>query len=1070
MSITTVGLGNYTTTLPPGELPVTDFNDTPISPLVTANVTGAVPTNGWSSSLSYPFFGDGFSSVMFANPLALKADGSGLAMGHSDSPRFIDGGPSDPASEGVKYEFTGAPDIKAGLSGLAAPDARLDGFGDWTVRAAWEDGGSKLDATFGNGLPFVYFERTGTADAVLTFSEHNENRVGQPTDPLVYTIGGVSGAYNGAGTDFVLPVDAGTGIANGPQVRISYDFNGDGGFDRTETFSLFPTDPADGWESYTQAQGLHSERGDFQDFTGGSIKVEIWNAIGDGDIMVATDTPAGDLPQSKIQVPFSNLQVAGTTGAVDALYLRGGAVAGGAPSALSPQAGTAITIDTTDTATGPDNSVPGWEGPGALWHQQDGVAGLTINGTHYGIFGPSGTTWQWTADGLASDLGGKDYFSLAVLPDNMLETLESFRQHAYSFVTDSRIDYEYDPATGTVRNVFTATTEMKETGADLSADPLMSLYRHQWLNTDAPLTDYTYQSPRGEMKVLSATQFTTETQASGLLPSLPDMGAYDRAQLVDDAYGEVLARPDPFPMEDTYWSGKEMGRLSELVHISNQIGHSEARDYFLDVVEAELQDWFDATDGTDKQFFYNSEWGTLQGYPASFSSETQINDHQFHYGYFVQAAATIAEFDPAWAAPDQWGGMVDLLIADVANPGRGDGMFPYLRNFDPYSGNSWASGHGAFASGNNQESSSEALNFATGVARWGAATGQPGLQDLGVYLHTIESNAVQQYWFDVDNAVFPQEFLYDAVGMIWGDGGDHRTFFSANPEMIHGINFLPVNGGSLYLGYDPAYVGAVYDEIVATRGGEPTVWRDLIWEYLALADPDAAMAKLLANPGYGPEEGESRAHTLHWVSNLQAMGQVERGITADTPFHAVFNKDGALTYVAYNPGDGDLDVAFSDGTVITVPGHSIASGDGVGDLTITHLTTAAPTDPVPDPAPDPTPDPAPDPTPDPAPDPDPTPDPTPAPPSANDLRLVGGNVLFAEALGEIAVPWAAGTHSVGAPNNPLVFTLDGLSGQYNGAQAGFDLALDAGSSVGNATEVRISYDFDGDGGFDRVET
>ena len=94
-----------------------------------------------------------------------------------------------------------------------------------------------------------------------------------------------------------------------------------------------------------------------------------------------------------------------------------------------------------------------------------------------------------------------------------------------------------------------------------------------------------------------------------------------------------------FPGEDTYWSGKEMGRLGELTHIANQVGHTDARDHFLGAIKDELEDWFDAGDGTDKQFFYNSDWGTLQGYPASFHSETQINDHQFHYGYFVQAAA-----------------------------------------------------------------------------------------------------------------------------------------------------------------------------------------------------------------------------------------------------------------------------------------------------------------------------------------------------------------------------------------------------------------------------------------------
>ena len=41
-------------------------------------------------------------------------------------------------------------------------------------------------------------------------------------------------------------------------------------------------------------------------------------------------------------------------------------------------------------------------------------------------------------------------------------------------------------------------------------------------------------------------------------------------------------------------------------------------------------------------------------------------------------------------------------------------------------GHSWASGHGAFASGNNHESSSEAMNFATAVMLWGEMTGDAG--------------------------------------------------------------------------------------------------------------------------------------------------------------------------------------------------------------------------------------------------------------------------------------------------------------------------------------------------------
>ena len=88
------------------------------------------------------------------------------------------------------------------------------------------------------------------------------------------------------------------------------------------------------------------------------------------------------------------------------------------------------------------------------------------------------------------------------------------------------------------------------------------------------------------------------------------------------------------------------------------------------------------------------------------------------------AAATVAQYDPAWASPSQWGGMVDLLIADANNWDRTDTRFPFLRSHDAYTGHSWAAGHGDFGDGNNQESSSESMNFATAAILWGEATGQ----------------------------------------------------------------------------------------------------------------------------------------------------------------------------------------------------------------------------------------------------------------------------------------------------------------------------------------------------------
>nr|BFE69227.1 hypothetical protein GCM10020092_025280 [Actinoplanes digitatis] len=75
--------------------------------------------------------------------------------------------------------------------------------------------------------------------------------------------------------------------------------------------------------------------------------------------------------------------------------------------------------------------------------------------------------------------------------------------------------------------------------------------------------------------------------------------------------------------------------------------------------------------------------------------------------------------------------MVDLLIRDANNYDRGDTRFPYLRDFDIYEGHDWASGHGAFGAGNNQESSSEGQNFANALIQWGQATGDSAVRDAG---------------------------------------------------------------------------------------------------------------------------------------------------------------------------------------------------------------------------------------------------------------------------------------------------------------------------------------------------
>ena len=109
-------------------------------------------------------------------------------------------------------------------------------------------------------------------------------------------------------TEFALYLDAGSHVANGTQARISYDFDGDGTFDRIETYWVFATNDLPGWEVYTQDGGHHAGLreavGAFSDFAGGTLQLEVWNTFGGADVAMLTDATAAGV-QSWIRIPFA---------------------------------------------------------------------------------------------------------------------------------------------------------------------------------------------------------------------------------------------------------------------------------------------------------------------------------------------------------------------------------------------------------------------------------------------------------------------------------------------------------------------------------------------------------------------------------------------------------------------------------------------------------------------------------------------------------------------------------------------------------------------------------------------
>ncbi|GAB3708081.1 glycosyl hydrolase [Nocardiopsis oceani] len=553
-----------------------------------------------------------------------------------------------------------------------------------------------------------------------------------------------------------------------------------------------------------------------------------------------------------------------------------------------------------------------------IWHEEGSVVGATVNGRHYALFSPSDAPWSLSGDTLTADTGDDGYYSVAALPST--GDLDTFAPYAHSFVTDSLVEYDYDESSATLTSTYQLQTEAKE-GDETGT--LMALYPHQWEHATDDPTDLTYASPRGEMRVHEGASFTTELTTQGIMPSLPTVDGADHDRMAD-LIDEVLSEDELFPEPgDTYWDGKALGRLAQLVPVADSIGHTDARDELLGLVQDRMEDWLTA--GGTRQFHHDDDWGTMLGFPDSFGAATELNDHDFHYGYFVSAAAVVARYDSDWVDEDAWGGMIRLLIRDVAETDTDDDMFPRLRSFSPYAGHGWASGHAGFAAGNNQESSSEGMHFAAATAAFGSLTGDDELRDLGIYLHTTQASTVTRYWQNHGGETFPEDYAEDVVGMVWGDGGDYRIWWDGGDEEHYGINYLPITAGSLYLGHDPEHAGAVYESLVDKIGGEPDVWRDIHWAHRALSDGEDALRMFEEQwETYEPEEGGSKPHTYQWVSTLAEVGTVDVSVTADTPHYAVFDNGGNTTYTAFNPDDSAATVSFSDGTSLEVPAGELA--------------------------------------------------------------------------------------------------------------------------------------------------
>ena len=562
----------------------------------------------------------------------------------------------------------------------------------------------------------------------------------------------------------------------------------------------------------------------------------------------------------------------------------------------------------------------------------------TQEGVDYAVYAPTGSTWTKSGSVYTSSLNGKNYWSAAMLPQsnsNPSQLANTFKKFAYVFPADTKVSWNFNEATSVVRTTFQITPDVKE-GSNNTI--LQGLLPHQWDNlaADSPQPNSeTYVNVRGDIKMLDGNIFYVENTFYGVLPTLPYLANYSTSFNPASLGSKVnLLQNNALPSHtDSYNEGQLMNRLIQTARIAHEMGNTAARDKMIATVKARLEDWLSYKSGEVAfLFYYNNTWTTLLGYPAGHGQDTNINDHHFHWGYFIHAAAFVEQFEPGWAT--DWGDMVNLLVRDAASSNRADDKFPFLRNFSPYAGHAWANGFATFPNGNDQESTSESMQFNTSLIHWGSVTGNDAIRDLGIYLYTTEQTAVEEYWFDMHERVFSADYGYSIASRVWGNSYDSGTFWTGDKAATYGIELYPIHGGSLYLGHNTNYVIKLWNEMKQKTGilsneANANLWHDVYWSYAAFVDPDAAITLYDSYPNRSLKFGISDAHTYYWLHNMKALGTVRTDVTANHPIAAAFEVDGQKTYVAHNYSKTAIDINFSDGFSLNVPAQSMKTNRGV---------------------------------------------------------------------------------------------------------------------------------------------
>ncbi|SCV00732.1 LAME_0G11650g1_1 [Lachancea meyersii CBS 8951] len=359
--------------------------------------------------------------------------------------------------------------------------------------------------------------------------------------------------------------------------------------------------------------------------------------------------------------------------------------------------------------------------------------------------------------------------------------------------------------------------------------------------TMGSMTGYLTQSFEMQVNVPSQISFDPYSAISGKSSPQYSSSVLNAisAAAQSEATGDVISDSN---VDSMYTAGKVLAKYAWTLYACQYVIKNQS---LVNTLKANLKSAFARFTANNQQLplRYDTTWGGVisSGSSSQDYGNSYYNDHHFHYGYHVIAAAILAKVDAAnggnWLSQNKtW---VENLLRDYSNPNSGDQYFPVFRSFDWFAGHSWAKGLFPSGDGKDEESSSEDVNAAYALKMWGNVTGNQNLENIGNLELGIMKGSLNSYFLYQDNnTVEPSQIIPNKVsGILFENKIDHTTYFGTELQYIQMIHAIPITSISSYI-RSPTFVEEEWNQKLAgIVNNVQDGWKGIIMLNRALSNP-----------------------------------------------------------------------------------------------------------------------------------------------------------------------------------------------------------------------------------------